>query len=1244
MARDTSFFTTIKEEVDLEDYLSEHLGVELVPDGPGRMAGLCPFHEEDSPSFKVMESDDGKWKRWWCFGSCQEGGTVIDAAMKAENFGIAHEAAEYLNDLYALGLDSNSEAYKNFARTVAETAGDIQRTKEEIGSNSRVAKAAERYLHNRGLNAEAIEHFQLGVDTKDSSAGRLSIPLIDKANHPVSIANRALFDSFKCQSCGHEVTVKELVKQRHQALKAKKKGEGDGDWKFCPHCHAPNTESKISWLIGQHPKYKFIRDFDKANFLYNEHSSRQILNKDDTIIGLFLAEGYGEVWAGWMGGNQAFCSYNGAELSDWQAHEASELVKPVGKPVILVPDFDVTGLRNVDKNIRKLRAASETLEIQIVHSVDKLAYKNISGDDVPCKDLGDVLQHFGPEKVAEVLEHNRWAATEWQIRAIVEKLNPKTGENFHSDQRQMQLVAEVLSHEHSKASLDHLVEYLAAQWHSPVESIRDWFYSNLSEDNATSYQYLFTDVKKARVEARDFLRDTNIIPLGFKDLDDCMPGGGARPGQLMMFLGKSGTGKAQSLNAGVLTPKGWKRMGDMTVGDTVIDPSGGHATVTGIFPQGLRNMYRIHFSDGSSVEADRDHLWKIKDSNHNWRVCALGDIIDKVNLKKTPYQIPLTKPVEFEQAQELPLDPYLLGALLGDGGMSQQRAITFSTADQETLDRLLPLLPDNVCIKQRDPACPYDFFFPRKDVKATPKNNLTMALLSLGLVGKLAHDKFVPSAYKFASVENRLELLRGLMDTDGSVSKQTSAGKGSRGYSVNVEYCSSSKELAEDVVFLIRSLGGTASIGKGTSIPFYRNEIGEKIYGRPRYRVCVSLPPEINPFALERKRNAYTRKVRPSRRITKIEYVGKKEAQCISVDSQENLYITDDFIVTHNTMLASQLLANMADHGIRSIFFSLEQAAKSLYTRLVCQALDIDGDEAEELIRSDSPEAEEALKPVAETYGNMLIIDNVPTQTQEALEMTPSRIQAIIQEANLTYFEGEPAQVVVIDHLGILNVDEDAPQDVKRSDLMAPGHIMQRLFAICKSANVLLMVLQQLPKEVPKGKPFSYDEGRGGSKQTDFCDYILQIWRPEMADDIDDEERTKVAGQYKLALGKNRYGKSMVAHLVFDSSSLRIMPAFKITQPRYENDGAVIPLEEGEEEQAMAAEMAAFEEAGEAADKAVGEAVGASAERLGELARETDDMPVDTQVLLDSIGAHIEEDTGGDPALQAWFDEDSSDK
>jgi len=165
---------------------------------------------------------------------------------------------------------------------------------------------------------------------------------------------------------------------------------------------------------------------------------------------------------------------------------------------------------------------------------------------------------------------------------------------------------------------------------------------------------------------------------------------------------------------------------------------------------------------------------------------------------------------------------------------------------------------------------------------------VTDALRRLELMGCGSHEKFIPHVYKFAPVAERLEMLRGLLDTDGHVRPNDN----------NVEYCTVSRQLAEDVQFLVQSLGGTAPIRE------------KQTTGRLAYRMSIALPGDVNPFRLARKADVYhpRGKYPPSRAIVEITSVGEKDTQCIAVDAIDYLYVTDDFIVTHNTIQLIALL------------------------------------------------------------------------------------------------------------------------------------------------------------------------------------------------------------------------------------------------------------------------------------------------------------------------------------------------
>jgi SNF2 family DNA or RNA helicase len=372
-----------------------------------------------------------------------------------------------------------------------------------------------------------------------------------------------------------------------------------------------------------------------------------------------------------------------------------------------------------------------------------------------------------------------------------------------------------------------------------------------------------------------------------------------------------GLGKAQPLDAKILTPAGWKLMGDIQVGDLVIAGDGTPTEVTGVFPQGAKEIFRVTFSDGAATECCAEHLWLTQtqiEKNNARRGCgdggipkvrALAEIMQTLRYRGSRnHAIPMIKNVEFA-GPEVPLHPYLLGALIGDGSL-----VGFSPAitkpEQAILDAIAGMLPSGMIGKQFAPEGNRPSLRLRRDVIDCTTRNAVGAVLDV--LGMKVHspEKFIPDAYKFNSSEVRLAVLHGLMDTDGYVSKNGCA----------VQYTSTSQRLADDVVFLVQSLGGNAWIS--TKTPTFTHK-GEKRTGRLAYTVGVRMPSGVVPFLHSRKVERFreSTKYLPIRYFDTIEPVGVKPAQCISVAHPSRLYVTDNFIVTHNT-LRGLLLARMS--------------------------------------------------------------------------------------------------------------------------------------------------------------------------------------------------------------------------------------------------------------------------------------------------------------------------------------------
>jgi len=409
-----------------------------------------------------------------------------------------------------------------------------------------------------------------------------------------------------------------------------------------------------------------------------------------------------------------------------------------------------------------------------------------------------------------------------------------------------------------------------------------------------------------------------------------------------------GLGKGQPMNAGVLTPTGWRRMGNLEIGDSVIASNGQSYPVTGIYPRGEQLTYTIRFSDNTSLTVDADHLWFVKSFNDKargspWRVIATKDLV-KTPLKygihgqSRTWHIPLVEPVQFELIQDdFVIDPYLMGLLLGDGTISGG-GIQISTPDEEIVESVQRLIPETYTIKKVK-GSDYDYSITKG---RGYKNELLNELRRLKLYGAHSYEKFIPRCYLFASVKDRLSILQGLMDTDGYAGESP-------------EYSSSSLCLAQGVVFLVQSLGGTARIGVKEN-PTYTYK-GQKLTGRTSYRVTMTLPAGIKLFRLARKANNYHAATRGlGRWIDSIDENNRQPTQCISVASPDESYVTEHFIVTHNTPMQLTWAQNIVQYTNKPVLVlaplavtgqTLDEATKF---DIAAQRADPDSDSATAII------------------------------------------------------------------------------------------------------------------------------------------------------------------------------------------------------------------------------------------------------------------------------------------------------
>jgi phosphate starvation-inducible protein PhoH and related proteins len=375
-------------------------------------------------------------------------------------------------------------------------------------------------------------------------------------------------------------------------------------------------------------------------------------------------------------------------------------------------------------------------------------------------------------------------------------------------------------------------------------------------------------------------------------------------------------GRAQPLGQPVLTPSGFQPIGSLRVGDLLIGSDGHPTPVLGVYPQGRKETFRVRSQDGGSTLCCAEHLWFVTtpdDRKHGQagRVLETQEMVERLRRNhQHRFELPLLSgPARFEPSK-VPVDPYALGLLLGDGCLTTKTTPSFTTADPELAAALELALP-GIELKRKGPL---DYVL--RNIHGhrggvIVSNPVTVALRELGLAGTRSRTKFVPPLYLHSSPDVRLAVLQGLLDTDGGPVTQ-------HGRTCRIQYSTCSNRMAEDVVFLARSLGGVA----------YRRRRRAK--GRPPGRargravhhrsdafvLDIRLPNGLEPFRLARKRDLYREHGggRPMRFVESIEPAGEAETVCIQVAAADSLYVTDDFLVTHNTLNDSFIILDEAQN------------------------------------------------------------------------------------------------------------------------------------------------------------------------------------------------------------------------------------------------------------------------------------------------------------------------------------------
>ena len=379
-------------------------------------------------------------------------------------------------------------------------------------------------------------------------------------------------------------------------------------------------------------------------------------------------------------------------------------------------------------------------------------------------------------------------------------------------------------------------------------------------------------------------------------------------------------GKALPINELVVTPNGYVRMGDVKEGDVISGFNGNKQTILKVYERGLLDCIRFTFDDFTTVKCCPEHLWDVYDTILRKNIVIEAGEIIKRGINR--YKIQPCGMIGFNPKKALPIEPYLMGLLLGDACMGGDNISVTITTDKECIDRAYNIHPFEYTYVSCSNKPDY--------VRITDKK-IRLLLKENGLLGTRSDTKFILEEYKYASIKDRWSLVNGLFDTDGYNDKRSG----------RAEYCTVSKQLSDDVCFILRSLGIKVKVL--TKIGAYRDKDNNIVKCKKAYRLLCRYKEIDKLFTLSRKKNNKIGKRDVYINFSKYELLDKEEMRCITVSNEDHKFLTNDFIPTHNSFAALLALAEpQNDPNFSAVFLrnnlgdlkaggGLIQEAKRLY-------------------------------------------------------------------------------------------------------------------------------------------------------------------------------------------------------------------------------------------------------------------------------------------------------------------------
>lgn len=704
--------------------------------------------------------------------------------------------------------------------------------------------------------------------------------------------------------------------------------------------------------------------------------------------------------------------------------------------------------------------------------------------------------------------------------------------NVCSEERFMEYIKE-LKNLYLKREIDTISKNKTLSAEQMSKKIQERTDELIKKTNDETIKNCINGLAQRLIDIENNIDKNHFLKTDFIDFDRAF--GGLPKGQLSLLAGSPSMGKALKMNCKILTKNGWKLNKDIKIGDYIIGKSGKETKVLGIFPQGKTKNYKITFIDDRSTICCENHLWEIMSSRFKkikrkiLKTCEIFDL-----LKKTEFKQKLSIPYftgDYGNDRNFIIHPYLLGVLLGDGELAS--CCRWIKADIEIKEKIEKLLSDDVKVTCQNSRG--DMFAIVNKTRTGEKTKYAIELEKLGLIGKKSYEKFIPNIYFHSSKEQRMELLNGLLDTDGSVVNKSGS----------VEFSTSSKQLSKDFQQLAWSLGFRCRFKKEKS--YLRGE-----QKRDRYRCILDGENYLDLFYLPRKKELLNKSKRIRRGLTikSIDLVEESETQCLMVDAVDHLFVIEDYIVTHNSSLALQMAINTAKQGKNVLFFSQEMGETEINNKIIANFHKINSFRLtmNNLYPNEIKSMKESNK-----------FDEIKTLTFDySTSLNSLTVQSKINEYKKLYKQN--LDLIIVDHLHIF---EDYKKSLNRNEAL--GNMTLDLKNIAKNNNIAVLLLSQLSRKEKVGIkghtsyiPNLIDIRESGNIEAN-CDLIMFIHRPEYYIERDiqglsgeDLEKTKrvlerFKGQADILIKKNRNGKC-------DNVALKFYPEYSVFENIKDSD------------------------------------------------------------------------------------------